>query len=95
MTELENALVKLSEECNEVAQRCTKALRFGMEEIQAIQELTNAARIRGEMAGLMAAYDKLVRMGVLEYPKTHEIHDASTKKDKYFEYSKKVGTVTV
>lgn len=95
MTETQHNLTKLAEECVEVAQRCTKAIRFGMDEVQPEQSLTNADRIRQEMAGLQAAYEKLVHRGLLTYPSDEEINTASLKQDKYFEYSKKVGMVTV
>lgn len=95
MTQQENALIKLMEECNEVAHRCSKALRFSLEEIQKDQLLTNSARIRGEMAGLLAAYNKLIELGALDWPTQHEVDDAVTKQAKYFEYSKQVGTVTL
>lgn len=45
-------LVHVAEEANEVAQRATKALRFGLDEVQEGQDLTNAERIRQECLDL-------------------------------------------
>ena len=50
----EYLLVKLAEECAEVAQQAAKALVFGVDEIQHDQPLTNAERIWQEFADLCA-----------------------------------------
>ena len=42
-------LIALAEECNEVAVRISKALRFGLDEVQPGQGLTNVARISHEL----------------------------------------------
>lgn len=67
MTETEHRLVKLAEECNEVAQRCTKAIRFGLLEVQEGQQYHNKARIRVEMAALI-----MIKLGVNEVTITPE-----------------------
>lgn len=54
MTREEHLLTCLSEECAEVAQRVSKALRFGLNEVQAGQPLTNAQRIAEELGDLFA-----------------------------------------
>jgi hypothetical protein len=59
VTRKEHLLTIVAEECVEVAQRCSKALRFGLEEIQPGQSLTNAARIYQEYADLKAAMELL------------------------------------
>lgn len=56
MTRTEHLLTILAEECAEVAQRASKALRFGLAEVEPGQELTNAQRIMGEMNDLIAVY---------------------------------------
>ena len=43
----------MAEECSEVAQRISKALRFGLEEIQPGQDLKNSERIYQEMSDLL------------------------------------------
>lgn len=52
MNKIEYLLVCLAEECAEVAQRCTKALRFGLSEVQDGQELTNEQRLKYELTDL-------------------------------------------
>ncbi len=61
----EYLLVKLAEECGEVAQRATKALTFGVHEIQKDQPHTNSERIMQEMVDLAAVVGMLQDEGVL------------------------------
>lgn len=65
MTRTEHLLTILAEECAEVAQRTSKALRFGLGEIQPGQSLTNADRIFEEYIDLMAVYHMLYDDGHL------------------------------
>lgn len=55
MNRTEHLITVLMEECAEVAQRCSKALRFGLHQKQAGHELTNAGRIDRELQDLHAA----------------------------------------
>lgn len=59
MTRQELLLTQLAEECAEVAQRVSKALRFGLEEIQPGQSLNNAERIVEELIDLQAVWRML------------------------------------
>ncbi len=59
MTRQEHLLVILMEECAEVAQRASKALRFGLTEIQPGQALTNAQRIEYELGDLYTIHEML------------------------------------
>ncbi len=54
MTYNEHVLKITEEECSEIAQRISKALRFGLEEVQLGQELNNAQRIMYEYTDLVA-----------------------------------------
>jgi len=65
MTEVEHVLVVAQEECVEVAHRISKALRFGLDGVQAGQPLTNAERILEEWADLVGAMSLLGETGVL------------------------------
>lgn len=65
MNRPEHLLVCLAEECTEVGQRVSKALRFGLSEIQSGQPLTNAERIAEEMRDLFAVATILQSEGVL------------------------------
>lgn len=95
MTRTEHLLTIVAEECNEVAQRCTKALRFGMTEIQPEQALTNAERIAGEYSDLVAALILLRRECPGLIPDiTDEALEAKRQKiERSLEYSASVGTL--
>lgn len=59
MNRIEHLLAVLAEECAEVAQRCSKAQRFGFHQVQADQPLTNAQRIDRELQDLYAAVEMI------------------------------------
>ena len=59
MNRLEHILTIASEECNEVAQRITKSLRFGLLNIEEGQENTNLDRIMEEYTDLVATLELL------------------------------------
>jgi ribosomal protein S27AE len=59
VTLLDMLLGILGEEGVEVAQRCSKATRFGLDEVQQGQPHSNADRIMGEVADLLAVYEML------------------------------------
>jgi hypothetical protein len=65
MTRTEHLLTILAEECAEVAQRVSKALRFGLAEVQPGQPHTNAERINAEVSDLMAVLEMLHDAGAL------------------------------
>ena len=79
MNKAQLLLIQLAEECNEVAQRVSKALRFGLDEIQDGQNLNNAERIMGEFADLIGVYEILRDSGVLSEVDRNAV---STKKKK-------------
>lgn len=56
---------KLIDECAEVIQRCSKALTFGLDEIQPEQPYTNAQRISLEIGDIYEVVDRLVIREVL------------------------------
>ena len=64
---LERELLEiLAEECAEVIQRVTKALRFGIEEVQPGQPDSNSRRIGLELGDVMETVDKLRSARVLD-----------------------------
>ena len=65
MDHKEHLLTCLAEECTEVGQRVAKALRFGLAEIQAGQDLTNRERIAEEWRDLYAVANILIEEGIL------------------------------
>lgn len=94
MTRTEHLLSILAEECNEVAQRAIKALRFGLEEIEPGQDLNNAERIAQEFADLLAAIEMLQVEDVLGYETRDQVDAKKLKVEKFLEYSRECGTLT-
>lgn len=95
MNRSEHLLTILSEECNEVAQRVSKALRFGLLEVEPNQKLTNADRIVQEYTDLVAVYEELFDAGIIT--KTIDEVDIENKKQKvrkFLDYSESLGTLT-
>lgn len=65
MNRTEHLLECLSEECSEVGQRVSKALRFGLNEVQRDQPLNNGERIVEELRDLFAVTLILIEEGLL------------------------------
>lgn len=78
----------LAEECAEVAQRASKALRFGMKEVQPGQDKSNARRLSDEMTDLVTVYSWLVQTA---NPNLQPSREKSMKIKKYMEYSRELG----
>lgn len=95
MTEIEHVLSCLAEECCEVGQRVSKALRFGLNEVQEGQEMSNAERIAYEFKDLITIGYMLQSNGVLPdiIPTEEEAEAKVAKVLKYIEYAKQQGTV--
>jgi hypothetical protein len=62
----------LIEECAEVQQRATKALRFGLNEVQPGQQFTNAFRLGGEMGDLIVMIELLQAEGIVSRTSVEE-----------------------
>lgn len=98
MTRQEHLLVILMEECAEVAQRASKALRFGLFEVQPGQELTNRDRICQEFADLTAAMNMLENeCGIgMEFDRFDNLVNRKIAQvEKFLKYSSEVGTLNV
>ncbi len=99
MTRTEHLLTILAEECSEVAQRVSKALRFGLDEIQPGQPHTNAERINAEMIDLMATLEMLNDEGALPklcsglFPYLQQTAAKKKKVEKYLAFSAGRGLV--
>jgi len=79
------------EECAEVQHRISKALRFGLREIQKGQKLTNQQRISYELSDLEAIKEILESMGELPKVNRDLISDKKVKVEKYLRYSREKG----
>lgn len=96
MNRREYLLTCLSEECAEVGQRVSKALRFGMSEIQPGQGLSNDDRICEELRDLLAVATILQWEGHLG--RIHPVHEETCAKlrkiEKFMSISVREGTLT-
>jgi hypothetical protein len=97
MNRQEHLLSIVAEECTEVGQRASKALRFGMTEVQEGQVYDNSERILHEVADLAGALElaygfKIDDMLAELRPR---INDKKAKVEKFLEYSRKIGTLQV
>jgi hypothetical protein len=85
----------MAEECLEVAHRCTKALRFGLGEIEPGQYLPNSDRIVSEYADLQSIAKMLTEAGSL--PQHNHLDFAMEAKrakiERFLQYSKECGTL--
>jgi hypothetical protein len=79
----EYLLVQAASECNEVAHRITKALHFGLDEVQPGQPgepESNAERIVGEYIDLLASMEMLIESAALTLPKAEIVRALMFKK---------------
>lgn len=95
MTTKEALLLKVMEECDELSQRCSKAIRFGLDEIQEGQNLTNEERLVEEYRDLKAAMNMLVDKNYIKSFtfNNYDLTKRIDKIDKYLDYSRKLGTI--
>lgn len=88
----------LSEECSEIARECadvsvrvSKALRFGLEEVQPGQLLSNVRRIADELADLLAVAEELERAGIITRV---QVEAKKGKLRKFMAYAEQCGSLT-
>lgn len=93
MNTREHLLTILAEECAEVAQRVTKALRFGLTEIQPGQDKSNADRINEEMGDLLGVYRMLEDRKELPPVRAHQIEAKVRQVNTFLGYSAQCGTL--
>lgn len=91
MTETENLLDHLIEECAEVIQRVTKAKKFGLTEIQPEQPFTNAERIAYELADVFGVAEVMYRKNIIPSIDPERVLAKKTKIDKYQQLSRERG----
>lgn len=92
----EHLIACLAEECDEVGQRCMKALRFGLTEIQPGQPLTNAERISQELSDLIAVMRMATFEGLIPKPDLGgaTITAKQAKVEKFARYAIEQGALT-
>ena len=86
-------LLRVMEECCEVGQRCSKAMNFGINEVQSGQAKDNAERIRDEFADIMGVYKMLADEGILLWPTQEQIDAKAPRVEKYLQLSRERGMV--
>lgn len=86
-------LLKVAEECNEIAQVCSKAIRFGLYNNRPGEDLTNISRIIEEFKDLKAAIFRLEceTEENINTINTTELQDRVLKIDKYLQVSRDLG----
>ncbi len=92
MTEQEHLLVILAEECAEVSQRATKALRFGLTDPKGTepeQPFDNRTRLLMEINDLLAVVDMLFEE--MDYKSELLQYSKKEKVKKYLKLSEKLG----
>lgn len=97
MTRLEHLMTILSEECAELIQATSKALRFGLEEgrdIAAQEYGNNVQRMRAELNDLIAMVEMLEDEGLNLSPDYTMRANKKVKVEHYLSYSKECGTLT-
>ncbi len=91
MTRTEHLLTIVAEECAEIAQSATKAMRFGLSEVKPGQDRTNAQRLSDEYADLCAVMIMLRR----EFPELpgvdkEQLEAKRVKVETFLDYSRDV-----
>lgn len=98
MNRTEYLLTQAASEAMEFAHRITKALHFGLQEVEPGQSKTNAERAVGEFVDLLAVVEMLADEGHISKPHPdHAAHDFEVKRrkvEKFIEYARtQCGTV--
>lgn len=95
MNRAEHLLTCLAEESAEIAQRTTKALRFGLREVQPGQPLTNDDRLCDELRDLIAVAHILHSEGIIGWfmPDAGEVHAKLAKIERFMSISREQGVL--
>lgn len=97
MNRLQFLLNLVAEECTEVGQRASKAIRFGLDEVQKGQELNNKERLHLELTDLIAVVLLLNQEYDFDFDLIHfdwsAIKAKHEKIEEFYEYSKQCGMI--
>lgn len=89
MKRQDQLLIRLGEECSEVAQRTSKAVLFTLEETQEGQKLNNSERLTEELNDLIGVMEMLIDEGFIPPVNREMIENKKVKVEKYIKYSEK------
>lgn len=93
MNRQDHLMTQAMEECAEVAQRLSKAMRFGLEQMQSDQPQTNRERIIDEYNDLIAVMD-MAGFSLLKIVNPRAIIAKKDKVERYLDKSRRLGTLT-
>jgi hypothetical protein len=91
---LEYALLKLSEESNEVAQMCSKCTQFTLNEVKIGEVLHNAGRLHAEIDDFLASVQVLNDLGLNYVPNAKAQVAKMYKMYKFLKFSETLGTIS-
>ncbi len=96
MNRCEHLLTCLAEECTEVGQRVSKALRFGLSEVQNGHALSNAERIVDELEDLIAVASILEAEGIIAdfQPSEVRVADKRARIERFMAISRQQGVLS-
>ena len=88
-------LVKLAEECNEVAQMAIKSMQFGLDNVKPDQPYTNRERLNQEFNDLITIMQLLSQENYLEHepPSPEWIEEKLGRIEKFYNISKEMGKI--
>ena len=93
MTREQHLLIILMEECAEIAQVASKALRFGLDHAPEGREESNAELIAREFTDLQGVYDMLWRQGALRGILDAQVIAKTERIEHFLNYSATCGTL--
>lgn len=91
MNELEYLLTCVSEEAVEISQRCTKAMRFGIDEVQPGQAFTNEERLWSKVTDLQGTLEKLIELRGGGNISRENVDAKKIRIDHFMRYSRSLG----
>ena len=97
MTREQYLYLKLMEEAAEVAQRASKTIQFGSEDVELGHIDTNTSRLMYEIYDLLSIIEIMGNMGLIPHINYDTLHNhmimKEKKLEKYYTYSQKLGYV--
>ena len=97
MNRFEYLMTKLSEECAEISQQCSKVLCFGLGDVYGPEGMSNLERLMGEIRDLQGVLEMLEDENVL--PRVVWVRDAAAieakkaKVEQFMVYARQRGTL--